>query len=468
VRRAVLERKTITRSVFSVLALTTTVRVAHADEPLRAHATLGVAHAVGAPQYREFGLGGAGSASLELPLGRALGVEGKLGAIILAEGDPPRDPAFAKQGTGTLFFGTAGLRVHPFTAAAGPWASAGFGFAQTGSRTRPGLDLAVGWDFRVGREGRWDVGPYAGYTQVIQPDDALRPSDARIVSLGIQVGLGAKARPRSDRDEDSVFDDEDACPDVAGIRTSDPKTNGCPRGDRDHDTVFDDEDACPDSPGVRTSDPKTNGCPGDRDKDTVLDHEDACPDEPGVRTNDSKTNGCPPSDRDQDGVLDAEDACPDVSGVRTPDPSTNGCPPATDTIHVENDRILFDEVILFDLDSPRVRHASWGIIRKLAEFINATPQIVEISIEGHADATGTERHNLVLSRERAESVRRLLVRFGVDEARVKAEAFGRSRLKVQTRRAEAANRRVEFWITRTRTGPAGTSQQLAPAGQDAR
>ena len=218
------------------------MRSSYADEPLRAHATLGLAHAVGAPQYREFGLGGAGSASLELPLGRALGVEGKLGGIILAEGDAPRESHARQAGQRDRVLRDRRRRVHPFAAPAGPWAWAGFGFAQTGSRTRPGLDIALGWDFRVGSEGRWDVGPFAGYMHVIQPDDALRPNDAHIVSLGIQVGLGAKERARGDRDKDTIFDDEDACPDDAGVRTDDPKTNGCPRGDRDKDTVFDDEE----------------------------------------------------------------------------------------------------------------------------------------------------------------------------------------------------------------------------------
>jgi OmpA-OmpF porin, OOP family len=218
-------------------------------------------------------------------------------------------------------------------------------------------------------------------------------------------------------------------------------------------------------PGIRTPDPKTNGCPrGDRDRDTVYDDEDACPDRPGVRTTDPKTNGCPRADRDRDGVFDSEDACPDVPGVRTIDPKTNGCPPASDSVRVEQDRILFDDVILYDLDSPRVKHASFGIIKKLAEFINATPEILEVSIEGHADATGTAEHNLRLSRERAENVKRLLVQFGVDGGRITAEAFGRSRLKVQTQRAEAQNRRVELWITRTRSGEVKPESQEPSVG----
>lgn len=400
---------------------------AYADEsaspspsPLRAHAELGVAHAVTTPQSRELGFGAGAAVALELPLGRNLGAIGKLSGTVLASGKPPLDPSLAARATGTVGMASMGLRVRPFGEVAGPWASAAFGFAQTGSRARLGLEGQIGWDFRVG-QGRLDVGPYLGWLQVVQPEDTLRPEDARILAIGVHVGLGVPRRVvvRADRDKDGVLDGEDACPDVKGVRTNDPQTNGCP--------------------------------PPDRDGDGVLDAEDACPDVPGVRTNDPATNGCPRPDRDGDGVFDAEDACPDLPGVRTSDPATNGCPEAQGNIRVDNERIVLDDVILFDLDSPRVRHRSWPALERLARFIRTNPGILEVSIEGHADATGTEEHNLVLSRERAESVKRLLVRFGVEEARLKAEAFGRSRLRVQTLGPEAKNRRVEFWVTRTKT-----------------
>ena len=48
------------------------------------------------------------------------------------------------------------------------------------------------------------------------------------------------------------------------------------KADRDHDGIADDEDACPDVPGVRSDDPKKNGCPPDRDGDGIPDAEDAC------------------------------------------------------------------------------------------------------------------------------------------------------------------------------------------------
>src|ERR1019366_7871732 len=44
--------------------------------------------------------------------------------------------------------------------------------------------------------------------------------------------------PPSDRDKDGVIDDDDACPDVAGVKTDDPKTNGCPP-DRDKAGIAD-------------------------------------------------------------------------------------------------------------------------------------------------------------------------------------------------------------------------------------
>lgn len=366
----------------TLVALAAIPSFARADE-LRAHATLGGAHAVTEPQSREFGFGVAGSASLELPLGRAVGVEAKLSGLVLAKGDPPSDPSLARQGTGTAVLATGGVRVRPFTEVAGPWASAGLGYAQTGSRGRLGIDAMLGWDWRVGREGRWDVGPYAGFQQLVEPDDSLRPEDARIVSIGIHVGLGVPPKPVPRREPEP--------PPPPAPEPPPPTPEPPPRADRDQDTVFDDEDACPDVPGIRTDDPKTNGCP------------------------------------------------------------------AAAGIQADSERIHLDDTIHFDLDSPRVRSASWPLVKRLAAFINANPAIGEVTIEGHADATGTEEHNLRLSRERAEAVKRMLVRYGVDGDRLKSEAFGRSRLRVQTTKPERMNRRVEFWITRTKpeAGQAG-------------
>ncbi len=409
-----------------------------ADEP-QLHGALGLAHALGDPQQGEYGFGAAVSVAGEWTLHRVVGVQGEVSFVGLPDGAPPENPAIANHGAGFDLSAMAGLRVHPFghRRVASVWFDANVGLAFTGSVTRPSFDAHLGYDIRVGR-GRLDLGPFVGYAQIFQPDDALRPEDAHVLVAGLHIALGAPRphRPwrRADRDGDGIFDDADACPDEKGVATDDPCTNGCPvrapavpeRGDRDHDLVFDDEDACPDVPGVRTGDPRTNGCPR--------------------------------ADRDNDLVFDDEDACPDVPGVRTDDARTNGCPAAGDEVRLEGDKLVLGEIIHFDVDSPHIPHPSWPICKKVADFIVANPDVLELDIEGHADETGTDAHNLVLSRDRALAVKRLLVRFGVDPGRITTHAYGESRPRVPGH-AEVAlreNRRVEFTVTESRVRAKGT------------
>jgi outer membrane protein OmpA-like peptidoglycan-associated protein len=410
---------------------------------------------VGAPQDTNFGFGAAGALAIEIPLASPVGVQAELSTVVLAPGSND-DPSLAPKSTGVGLGAMLGLRLRPLSKKPGGlWIDVNGGLAPTGNAVRPGFDAHVGWDLRVGK-GRFDVGPYVGYTHVFEVAGSVRPQDAHILAFGISVGLGASPAAPTDRDGDQVFDDDDACPDTPGVRTTDPRTNGCPRRDRDQDTVYDDEDACPDTQGRRTTDPKTNGCPRlDRDKDTVYDDEDACVDTPGVRTDDPKTNGCPAPDRDADGIADANDACPDLPGIATNDPKTNGCPLSTGPARVTGARIELDEIIHFDTDSPRVRHISWPLVKTVADLINANPDIEEVDIEGHADQTGTPEHNLELSKARAESVKKLLVHFGVADSRVKTHAYGDSHPRAAGSSQEdlRANRRVEFTITRTHAAP---------------
>ena len=216
-------------------------------EPLRWHFEGGAAHAVTTPQSDEYGFGAEGRLALEVPLARAVGVQLEGGGLWLAHASRPSDPSLADHGDGVAFFGMAGVRVRPFTEVAGPWADANLGYVRTGTRDRFGFDAHIGYDFRVGPEqSRWDVGPYLGYTEIVQPSDSLRPDDARVLAVGIHVALGAPhvvkeipasnapptppppPAPPPDRDNDGVLDVDDACPDVPGVHTDDPKTNGCP------------------------------------------------------------------------------------------------------------------------------------------------------------------------------------------------------------------------------------------------
>src|SRR5678815_3124353 len=165
------------------------------------------------------------------------------------------------------------------------------------------------------------------------------------------------------------------------------------------------DSACPDIPGVKTDDPKTNGCPPpppDRDGDGVVDSDDACPDTPGVGTDDPKTNGCPPPppDRDGDTVIDPEDACPDIPGLVTNNPKTNGCPPAR--VDVATKQIVIIEQVKFKFNSAVILPESETILQALRETMATHPEILKVRVEGHTDNVGGAGFNKGLSRRRAQ------------------------------------------------------------------
>lgn len=72
----------------------------------------------------------------------------------------------------------------------------------------------------------------------------------------------------------------------------------------------------------------------------------------------------------------------------------------------------------------------------------------EITIIGHADATGSHAHNDALSLRRAQRVRAQLVTLGVDETRIAVEGRGKRELLIATpdNQAEPRNRRVEVEV----------------------
>ncbi len=67
-----------------------------------------------------------------------------------------------------------------------------------------------------------------------------------------------------------------------------------------------------------------------------------------------------------------------------------------------------------------------------------------VRIEGHADASGSDEGNLMLSQKRAEAVRDYLVKLGADPAMLQAMGLGSKAPKVSGDPYAAENRRVEI------------------------
>lgn len=181
-----------------VLALVCLPTIARAE--LRVRADAGGGRFVGGWQGHEIGLGGVYGVSVELFGSRRLGFEVRaFGGHFTSSGGAP-EVGFAPSSDPSYLGATLGLRAHPFADLSGVWIGAGFGGARTGGLVRPAFDLRLGHDFRVGTYTTF--GPFIGYTQILQPDSALRPDDGRTFMLGLAFGFdeglprAAKPPPR--------------------------------------------------------------------------------------------------------------------------------------------------------------------------------------------------------------------------------------------------------------------------------
>jgi len=270
-------------------------------------------------------------------------------------------------------------------------------------------------------------------------------------SLGVVFRFGGV-----DTDGDGIYDKDDACPEVAGLKEFD----GCP--DSDGDGIKDGDDACPDVAGLAT----LNGCP-DADGDGIADKDDMCPNDKGTKAN----NGCP--DTDGDGVVDKDDKCATVAGPKAnggcpwPDTdgdgvldkddnckneagpaSNNGCPEPVISEVAEAKIGEFAKTILFNSGRSTFKNGVSekldGIVKIMQEFPKAT-----FVVEGHTDSTGSDRINTKLSAARAAAVRDYLSKNGIDASRLDSKGFGSANPvdSNDTRAGRANNRRVEIKVT---------------------
>lgn len=270
-------------------------------------------------------------------------------------------------------------------------------------------------------------------------------------SLGVVFKFGG-----SDTDGDGIYDKDDACPDVAGLK----EFNGCP--DADGDGIKDSDDSCPEVAGLK----ELNGCP-DADGDGIADKDDMCPNEKGTKANNgcpdtdgdgvvdkndkcpsvsgpSENGGCPWPDTDKDGVLDKDDKCKNEAGPA----SNEGCPEAVISKVAEKKIGEFAKTILFNSGKDTFKAGSSekldGIVKIMQEFPKAN-----FSIEGHTDSTGSAALNLKLSDRRAKAVMNYLVSNGIDASRLETKGFGQDKPidDNKTIAGRANNRRVEIKVT---------------------
>jgi len=113
----------------------------------------------------------------------------------------------------------------------------------------------------------------------------------------------------------------------------------------------------------------------------------------------------------------------------------------------EGIKITFDSGILFDVNRAEVQPPAMDNLSNLAVILNKYDDTL-ILIEGHTDSTGSQEHNLGLSRSRAQAVANQLTAVQVDATRFTIMGYGEDQpvAENETYEGRQANRRVEIAI----------------------
>lgn len=103
--------------------------------------------------------------------------------------------------------------------------------------------------------------------------------------------------------------------------------------------------------------------------------------------------------------------------------------------------------ILYDVDSSALRPGSQVTLSDMAGVLAKYPDTM-IQVSGHADSTGSEEHNQLLSMRRAQTVSGYLSSQGVAASRIESFGYGEMypRATNETAEGRQLNRRVEIRI----------------------
>ncbi len=104
--------------------------------------------------------------------------------------------------------------------------------------------------------------------------------------------------------------------------------------------------------------------------------------------------------------------------------------------------------VMFDYDQAAVREDQRGILQKNADYMRRWATI-RVTIEGHADARGTNEYNLALGERRGNAVKDYLVSLGMSADRMTVISKGEEAglCADMTEQCYARNRRGHFVIT---------------------
>ncbi len=196
----------------------------------------------------------------------------------------------------------------------------------------------------------------------------------------------------------------------------------------------------------------------DDDDDGIANLFDLCPKAPEDLDSFEDSDGCPDPDNDGDGIADVEDSEPNVPETFNGSLDTDGAPDDAPARLVDLQSKM--KPILFARNATRLSRAEVQVIEALGEVIRRLGPDVRILVLGHSDGKGSPQTKFRVSRERAQTVRRALIKAGVSAKQVSVEGRGDSELvdSAGTPEAASANRRVVLELS---LPPAETTEPAA-------
>lgn len=109
------------------------------------------------------------------------------------------------------------------------------------------------------------------------------------------------------------------------------------------------------------------------------------------------------------------------------------------------DSPLQERVIYFGFDDASLTEEGRKLVEAHAKFLADSPAQAVV-LEGHADERGTREYNIALGQQRAESVRRMMLLYGVTPSQIRVLSYGEEKPAVfgHDERSWSLNRRVEI------------------------
>ena len=155
---------------------------------------------------------------------------------------------------------------------------------------------------------------------------------------------------------------------------------------------------------------------------------------------------------------------------KPPEPPKPAEPQAPKRVEIKQDQIVIHEKIQFETNKAAIKPESGSLLEEITNVIKQNPQIKRLSIEGHTDSTGADKHNQKLSEQRAAAVQDHLVQHGVEADRLSSRGWGKTRPigDNSTATGREENRRVEFVIIEQDGSAAPSDGAADSAAPDAR